>query len=93
MCLSAHAILAVHTIKSVMKDTIVLGVIFTAILKNECFLKLSYSKVREFFYLPWLGRTFLIDTYSACNVLYTLIYLARLLKHKALLLFQISACA
>ena len=32
VCLSAHAILAVRTIKSVTKDTVVLNVIFAAIL-------------------------------------------------------------
>ena len=33
VCLSAHAILAVRAIKSIMKDTIVLNVRFAAILK------------------------------------------------------------
>ena len=33
VCLSAHAILAVHTIKNIIKDTIVLNVRFAAILK------------------------------------------------------------
>ena len=33
VCLSAHAILAVHAIKSITKDTIVLSVRFAAILK------------------------------------------------------------
>ena len=33
VCLSAHAILAVRAIKSITKDTIVLSVIFAAILK------------------------------------------------------------
>ena len=36
VCLSAHSILAVRAIKSIMKDTIVLSVIFVAILKR-CF--------------------------------------------------------
>ena len=38
VCLSAHAILAVRAIKSIMKDTIVLSVRFAAILKNGVFL-------------------------------------------------------
>ena len=33
VCLSAHAILAVHAIRSITKDTIVLSVRFAAILK------------------------------------------------------------
>ena len=40
VCLSAHASLAVRTIKSMMKDTIVLSVGFAAILKNVVFLKI-----------------------------------------------------
>ena len=49
VCLSAHAILAVRTIKSITKDTVVLSVRFAAILKWRVFFKLSYSKVRAFF--------------------------------------------
>ena len=50
VCLSGHAILAVCTIKSITKDTIVLSVRFAAILilKRRFSLKLSYSKVRVF---------------------------------------------
>ena len=40
VCLSAHAILAVRTIKSIMKDTIVLSIRFVAILKWRFSLKL-----------------------------------------------------
>ena len=45
---------AVRAIKCIMKDTIVLSVRFAVILKMVFFLKLSYSKVREFF--THLGR-------------------------------------
>ena len=38
VCLSTHAILAVRTIKSITKDTIMLSVRFVAILKNGVFL-------------------------------------------------------
>ena len=54
VCLSGHAILAVRAIKSIMKDIIVLSVICGNI-KMEFFLKLSYSKVRAFFF-TYLGR-------------------------------------
>ena len=47
VCLSEHAILAVHAIRSITKDAIVLSVRFAAI--KAFFLKLSYSKVRAFF--------------------------------------------
>ena len=61
----AHAILAVHAIKSVMKDTVVLRQICGNIIM-AFFLKLSYSKVRASF--THLGR-------GACNVSYTLRYM------------------
>ena len=41
VCPSAHAILAVHVIKSIMKDTVVLSVKFTAILIRFCFIIIS----------------------------------------------------
>ena len=43
VCLYAHAILAVRAIKSIMKDTI-------GNIKMAFFLKLTYSKVRAFFF-------------------------------------------
>ena len=54
VCLSTHAILAVHAIRSITKDNIVLSVRFAAILKWRFFLKLSYLKVRAFF--TYFGR-------------------------------------
>ena len=54
VCLSAHAILAVREIKSIMKDAIVLSARFAAILKWSFSFKMSYSKVRAFF--THLGR-------------------------------------
>ena len=41
----------------------------------EFFLKLSYLKVGAFFYLPRQGWPFLVDTYSVCNVSFTLRYM------------------
>ena len=76
VCLSAHAILAVRAIKSVMKDTII--IIKHRICGNitmVLFLKLSYSNVRAFFTLPRQGRPSLVDVYSAFNVSYTLRYM------------------
>ena len=75
VCLSAHAILAVRTIKSITKDTIVLSIRFAAILKLEFFLKLSYSKVRAFFLFTSAGRPSLVGAYSACIISYTLRYM------------------
>ena len=68
VCLSGHAILAVRAIISIMKDTIVL--IKRQIcgnIKMAFFIKLSYSKVRAFFYLPRQGRPFLVDTGSSLH--------------------------
>ena len=47
VCMSAHAILAVRTIKSVTKDIVVLNIRFAAIIIiMTFFLKFSYSKIR-----------------------------------------------
>ena len=67
VCLSAHAILAVHAIRSITKDAIVLSVReggrdgrrggrnqICGNIKMAFFLKLSYSKVRASF--TYLGR-------------------------------------
>ena len=58
VCLSAaHAILAVHAIKSIMKDTIVLGIRFAAIIKWHISLNCLIRKL-YIFYLPRQGRPF-----------------------------------
>ena len=74
VCLSAHAILAVRAITSIMKDIIVLNVRFVAILKWRFSLNCFFLKL-ERFYLPWQDRAFLVDAYSSCNVSYTLRYM------------------
>ena len=74
VCLSAHAILAVRAIKSITKDTIVLSIRFSAILKWR-FLKIVLFKSWSVFYLPRQERPSLVDAYSACNVSYTLRYM------------------
>ena len=74
VCLSAHVILAVRAIKSITKDTIVLSVIFAAILKWRFSLNCLIRKL-ERFYLPRQGRPSLVDDYSACNVSDTLRYM------------------
>ena len=48
VCLSAHAILAVRVIKSIMKDTIVLSVRFAAILKRCFSLNCLIRKLERF---------------------------------------------
>ena len=61
VCLSAHAILAVRMIITIMKDSFVLSVRFAAILKWR-FLKFSYSEVRVFFTYLGSGGHFLLMT-------------------------------
>ena len=73
VCLSTHVILAVHAIKSIMKD-IVLSIKFAAILKR-CFSLNCFIRKLEHFYLPRQGWPSLVDAYSAWNVLYTLCYM------------------
>ena len=70
VCVSAHAILAVRAIKSIMKD-IVLSVRFAAILNWRFSLNCLIRKL-ERFYLPRQDRAFIVDACSACNVSYTL---------------------
>ena len=53
VCLSAHAILVVHAIRSITKDAIVLSVRFAAILKWHFSKKLSIRKLER---LTYLGR-------------------------------------
>ena len=48
VCLSAHAILALHSIKSIMKDTIVLSIRFAAILKWRFSLNCLIRKLERF---------------------------------------------
>ena len=48
VCLSAHALLAVHAIKSITKDTIVLSVRFAAILKWNFSLNCLIRKIEHF---------------------------------------------
>ena len=48
VCLSAHTILEVHSIKSIMKDTIVLSVRFVAILKTRFSLNYLFRKLERF---------------------------------------------
>ena len=48
VCLSAHAILAVRAIKSIMKDTIVLSIRFAAILKWRFSLNCLIQKLEHF---------------------------------------------
>ena len=74
VCLSEHAILAVHAIRSITKDAIVLSVRFAAILKRRFSLNCLIRKV-ECFSLTSAGRPSLVDAYSACNVSYTLRYM------------------
>ena len=64
-CLSAHAILAVRVVKSIMKYTIVLS-----ILKRHFLFKIFIRKL-ECFYLLRQRRPSLVHAYSACNVSYT----------------------
>ena len=49
--------------------------------KKECFLKLSYSKVREF--LLSSAEVAIFSSYSACNVAYTLRYMVPYAKSVA----------
>ena len=73
VCLSAHAILAVRAIKSIMKD-IILSIRFAAILSERFSLNCLIQKL-EHFYLPRQGQPSLVDAYSACNVSYALCYM------------------
>ena len=70
VCLSVNAILAVHAIKCLTKDTIVLSVRFAAILKWCFSLNCLIRKLESFFILISAGYA-----YSACNVSYTLRYM------------------
>ena len=70
MCVCLHAILAVYTITSKTKDTIVLSVEFEAIVKRRFSLTHLVRKL-ERFYLPRWGRPFCLDmqyTYVQCFV-------------------------
>ena len=75
VCLSAHAILVVHVIKSIIKYTIMLSIRFAAILKRCFSLNCLIQKLEGFFYLPWQGQPSVVDVYSAYNVLCTLCYM------------------
>ena len=75
VCLSAHAILAVCMVKSIMKDTIVLSVRFAAILKWRFSLTYLIRKLERFFTYLGISDHFLVDAYPVCNVLYTLRYM------------------
>ena len=81
VCLSAHAILAVHAIKSIMKDTIVLSLRFAAILKWRFSLNCLIRKLERLLRTS-AGATSLVDAYSTCNVL--LLSVTCLLTRKAL---------
>ena len=72
-CLSVDAILAVRTIKSIMKDTVILSIRFAAILK-WCFSYNCLIQKLERFLLASAGAA-IVDAYSACNVSYTLHYM------------------
>ena len=74
VCLSEHTILAVRAIRSITKDAIVLSVRFAAILKRRFSLNCLIRKL-EHFPLTSAGAAIFIDTYSACNVSYTLRYM------------------
>ena len=74
VCLSAHAILLVHAIKSITNDIIVLSVRFAAILKWRFSLNCLIRKLDRV-YLPREGLPSFVDAYTACNVSYTLRYM------------------
>ena len=74
VCLSAHAILAVRAINSIMKDSILLSVRFAAISKWRFSLNCLIRKL-DVFNLPQQGWPFLVDAYSMSNVLHTLHYM------------------
>ena len=88
VCPYAHAILAVYIrgIKSIMKDTIVLSIIFTAILKQRFS---SNCLIRKFerFYLPRQGRPSSVDAYSPC-AMFRILSVTCLLTRKALRLIN-----
>ena len=75
VCLSAHAILAVCAIKKYNERYHRVKREICGNIKKAFFLKLFYSKVRASFTYLGRGRPSLVDSYSACNVSYTLRYM------------------
>ena len=74
VCLSAHAILAVRTIKSIMKDNYRAKYQIFGRLKRRFSLNCLIRKLEHFTYLGRGGHS-LVDAYSMCNVSYTLRYM------------------